>query len=563
MAQRASHSFFALLLVGCFPSGEGVDPPADRSVYFPVALALDADAKHLFIVNSDFDLQYNAGTVESWDLDRLRARLPKSCESDDDCAALANKVCDMPRVEGDPLYDADREAHYIRSYWCVDRDDPKACPDSGEQNATNRLLYPGRCAPLDPHATLPDGPPDNPGPIHVDSKRIGAFATDVAFRVPPPEAATDSQGRLFIPVRGDATLHWVDVDPAGFLHCGPSGDAATCDAAHRRGNDPAAENTRGLALLPEPFGVDADHTGRWVMVTNQTSAAVGLFENLWSTGSGFNNGPSYQYTVARLAAEPMGVASVPQALAVAAQQQADLPEFLVGYRGAAEIDLMRVYPDTASDPPRPYAKNPVGQPILTSSNGTDSRGLAVDASLRQAAEAECASRFGVAEECAAGGAGCEDYVSCLRTAAAVPLDVFVANRAPASLLVGHTQQVIAAPSSYDLPAFNQVVPLGFGPSRVVVGDVTNLEGDRERRAFAISFDSHRVVIYDPARQRVEAEIVTGRGPQAMVIDTKNPYGYVAHFTDSYIGVVDLDQRHRTYGAIIANVERPVSPRASK
>jgi hypothetical protein len=562
MAQRASHTLLALLLVGCFPSGEGVDPPPDRSVYFPVGLALDADASHLFIVNSDFDLQYNAGTVESWSLDRLRDRLPESCERDEDCTRIPGQVCDVPLHEGDENYDADFEAnHHVPSYWCVD-DVRTPCKYSREQNSTDRLLYPGRCAALDPLVTSVGGLE----PIRVDSKQIGSFATDVAYRSPPADAMTSAAGRLFIPVRGDATLHWIDVGTDGSFSCAAAGEIA-CDSAHRRGNDPAAENTRGLAMLPEPFGVDADDAGRWVMVTNQTSAAVGLFENHWGLGSGFDNGPSYQYTVAGLVAEPMGVTSVPQARAVAAMTQPDLPEFLVGYRGAAEIDLMRVYPDEASDPPRPYAKTPVGQPILTNSNGTDSRGLAVDASLRQASEADCAARFGVSEDCAMRLRDCgalpDPYVQCLRTAAAVPLDVFVANRAPASLLVGRTQQIIASPSSYDLPAFSGVAPLGFGPSRVVVGDVTNLGGERERRAFAISFDSHRIVIYDPARQRVEAEIVTGRGPQAMVIDTANPYGYIAHFTDSYIGVVDLDQRHRTYGAIIANVEQPVAPRASK
>ena len=59
-----------VLLSGCFGPGEGVEVPLDQ-IYFPVGLALDRDASgakgpdHLFVVSSDFDLQYNGGAVQS------------------------------------------------------------------------------------------------------------------------------------------------------------------------------------------------------------------------------------------------------------------------------------------------------------------------------------------------------------------------------------------------------------------------------------------------------------------------------------------------------------------
>jgi hypothetical protein len=80
----------------------------------------------------------------------------------------------------------------------------------------------------------------------------------------------------------------------------------------------------------------------------------------------------------------------------------------------------------------------------------------------------------------------------------------------------------------------------------------------------VSFDSRRIDIFDLARGRAEGGIITGRGPQAMVIDAEHALGYVAHFTDSYIGVVDLNQQHaETYGVMIAMIETPAAPRASK
>jgi hypothetical protein len=41
------------------------------------------------------------------------------------------------------------------------------------------------------------------------------------------------------------------------------------------------------------------------------------------------------------------------------------------------------------------------------------------------------------------------------------------------------------------------------------------------------------------------------------------HAYVAHFTDSYLGVIDLDQRNSTYGTMLATIGRPSAPRASK
>ena len=68
MAPRAATTLVllaGLLPAACFPPGEGIAPPG-RDIYFPVGLSVDEQRNFLFIVNSDFDLQYNAGTVQSW-----------------------------------------------------------------------------------------------------------------------------------------------------------------------------------------------------------------------------------------------------------------------------------------------------------------------------------------------------------------------------------------------------------------------------------------------------------------------------------------------------------------
>jgi hypothetical protein len=578
MAARAS-LVFCFALVACFPPGEGEPAPAD-GVYFPVGLAIDAKAKHLFIANSDFDLQFNSGTVLSWNLQALRESLPRTCASSADCEWPSVSEGELPK----PAEECDLELvgavrpngePYAPGGWCVEvsRQDEVAtvanpCGQASERGAEQQLLYPGRCN------TVPVPSVRGAGNFSV---RIGAFATDALYRQSPFAEQGGVQGRLFVPVRGDATLHWIDVGSDGSLDCGQanSEDGESCDAGHRSGDDPIAENTRLARLQGEPFGIDADADGRVLLVSNQTSGAVGLFTNDWAGAT------RYQYTQFGLPERPIGVAAVPEPKATAALRLPSLPGFLVTYRNASSIHLIRAFLDEGADPARPYTKVIGQSTVALNSSGTDQRGLAIDANARREAEAACATRFGldaacVADpECASGDAG---YVDCVTTAASIPLDVFVASRSPASLLRGTSRPVIDDLPTSDVPVFQQTLPIGLGPSRVVLGQIINPKGELERRIFVLSFDSRRILIYDPVRDRIEGDIVTGRGPQAFVVavsdsdpedgvhdpSTQRALGFVAQFTDSYIGVISLDQRHpATYGTLIATVGNPVPPRASK
>jgi hypothetical protein len=590
MAPRAAF-LSAFLLFGCFPPGEGLDPPLSR-VYFPVGLAVDEKQEFLFVVNSDFDLQYNAGTVQSWDLEQLRARVPHYCESDADCVR-----------DGNPRTECSLEAR-----WCV-MPGGSPCGLFGEQDGREKALYPGRCGPI--FTTIPQdgGPPILP----LDEKLedvlpgravvIGAFATDVIRRTLryPAGAPGELEGsgggeRLFVPVRGDATLHWLDVGAGGMLDCGQD-EHQLCDGRHRAGDDPEEENTRnGARLEPEPFGLDADENGLSILVSNQTSGAVSLFSHLRSEKDGVSTidwaaGPRYVFREGGMPQRPIGIANVPVPLAMPSSGRERLPGFLVTFRNAPTMFLVRVYDDASSDPARPYTRRYETQRIETNSSGLDSRGVAVDPFHRHANENVCLERFGVTRECALGSlAGTCDpakvadpaFQACLTSAAATPLEIFAANRTPSSLVLGRTEPLASDSATSDIPSpFFHALPLDVGPSRVFVGDIINREGKRERRIFVLCFDSRRIAIYDPERGgQLEMEVVTGRGPHGFAVDTRvvdddpsdsvdlpaeeHAYAYVGHFLDSYVGVIDLDQRHKgLYGTIIANVGKPVPPRASK
>ncbi len=526
----------ATLVHGCATPGEGVPPPADE-VYFPVGLAIDAGAEYLYVVNSDFDLQFNQGTVQSLSLEKIRAVTPTPCSDDGDCDS--GQSCDTTPTE---------ENGEIPSFFCVADDGPHAgepCGAFQESSATRRALSPGRCSPI----SLTN-PADGSGPLIEDSVEISAFATDVIFRSRPDASgaggaggapvSSGAPGRLFIPVRGDSSLHWIDVD-SGEMDCGQQQNHGRCDSEHRVGDNPEADNTRGIEMPPEPFGIAATPDGRVIVTTHQTEGKVSVVLNDW------NQAPRLEFVESGLPSRPIGVATVPGVSPVEVGDLTSSAGFLVTFRNAAQVNLLRFVED-AGTVARPFLVDVGSSPITINSLGYDSRGIAIDDSRREEARSECA-------------AGDED---CLRAADETPLAVYVANRTPPSLLIGSTETATDTTAASDLPTFHDNVPLTAGPSRVLVGFVTNPQGELERRIFVLCFDSALIFVYDPARRRIETQIFTGRGPQAMAFDSERGVAYVGHFTDSYIGVVSLDQRHpETFGSMLASLGVPTPPRASK
>jgi hypothetical protein len=235
------------------------------------------------------------------------------------------------------------------------------------------------------------------------------------------------------------------------------------------------------------------------------------------------------------------------------------PGFLVTYLAAPQVDMVRFY-DDSDGTSRHFLQRVASFPIATNTDGSDSRGIAILDDDRRACEATCDAAD----------------ADCLRACVDVPLEVFVANRAPASLLHGRLETRLIEQDGVitgitDTLKLNDMVPLSAGPSRVAVGHVLDAEGRSVPRVFAVSFDSRYVAVYDPKLRRIETAIRTGRGPHALAFDIAEPaagapghaFLYVAHFTDSYIGVVDLDASHpRTYGSMFAAVGTPTPPKES-
>ena len=415
---------------------------------------------------------------------------------------------------------------------------------------------------------------------------------------------------------------WSCAQPNPFqLDCGATGSLLRCDDNHRVGVDPF-DNFRDLTLPVEPIGLDVSSDGKYIVSAHQIAngPAIGLTINDWTSGQR----PAFAFYLTGVPAGPTEVASIPPAKIISDSQGSSSeiayqPGFLVSYNLTPEIDVIRVNDDRESSPMRPFLTQAQQTPVSVNGNGNDSRGIAIDASERQACEAACAKTLDPAScsqdsdcpsggSCVAGTCACTtllpgftsccpnqpDPRSCLQCCVDTPLRVFVANRAPPTLLIGQLATTlvksevdqVSVTGAFDTLTIMDTASLSVGASKVALGKVIAPDGSLRNRVFAVTFDTRFIYVFDPlAPNELPAQpIRTGRGPYAIAFDAccdgsvstclkadaclpgeaPHAYLYVGHFTDSYLGVVDLDMRSpATFGTMFASIGVPLPPRESK
>jgi hypothetical protein len=534
----------SLLSPACYSGAGGTDPPTD-TFYFPVGLAVSAGGNALYVVNSDFDLQWNGGTLQSYDLFRLRH----------DTAELigANFLTPVP---GD-------------SSSLTSADGSRTVPSSlvaGRVNAdifattnTGYLTWAPGCQNVPAATFQPNGSRYAFGEAcspAVDSTRyrrwskiIGAFATDLQL--------SGDGTRLFAPVRGNATLTWADVAPdsltwvppgevegndAGIaapgatswpvstgnpptpsqFDCGgPQVTGTWCDGEHQTGAVVTAADTRALTLPGEPFAMAQTPDGTAIVITHQTSPQTSVLLSGLSANTASPNSslvpvvdPSMQFILSGVPVGGDGLAAVPHdpdssvkpCELVGAQTPCVRPAFLETSHSAAELDLIRYYDDDGSSLHRPFLVREVAYTLAVNAGGVDSRGIVIDDTPRRA----CKFKLGPGAD-----------PSLVAQCAQLPARVFFASRSPPSLVLGEIGEPSASgDGTYDpdrLVIYGNV-PLVAGPSRVYLAPVIDGSGRYALRVFITCFDSSQILVYDPDAGVVENVINVGPGPFAMAFD---------------------------------------------
>lgn len=583
---------------GCYDTGDGNAPPLDQ-FYFPVGLKVSYAGTVLYAVNSNFDLQYNGGTLQSYDLHKIRQ---------DTVAAIKDPT--DPKL---PLVHPELAAK---------------CEDALAPGAPRRALGETCAPPVDSKAYF------------RDSAIIGAFATDLLLSRPPAElegeflvaegdcaippcrqstkvhaddplvpAGKASFDRLFVPVRGNTTVTWatvardsVDAAPSAEdtkesyapfrIGCG-QGPSRRCDAVHQIGEDPNEEgNSRHITMPGEPFGAAISSDGTSLVITHQNDTKTTLFSTgLSRTREDSDDDkplPAIQFVADKLPVGGIDIAGVPHDPdAFLGARALPLPAFLQTSRSVPEVSLIRRYSDeeggVGPSTPRPFLDFEAAFPITVSASGVDSRGIAIDPTPRLACKARVAP--------VGPGQTLEERDRQMQACARKPARVFIANRSPAALLVGEVGGAQGSGGAYDPDrlTIHSTVPLSAGPSRVYLAPIVDRDGAYALRVFVACFDSATIWVYDPDIGDIETSIRVAPGPSAMAFDPfsledvathvqvpfddRDPalqlrryrFAYVASFTQSFVQILDLEKalpNPTTYGKVVYTLGRPTNPKGT-
>ena len=583
----------------CYSTGSGSAPRLDN-FYFPVGLAVPPLGNALYVVNSDFDLQYNGGTVQAYDLPQIRI----------DTQENINQGGQSPTLLSRGIYA--RQGLDLQPGDC-----PGDLPTYVNDGSKQRQPLGQTCSPPT-HSEKYVGHDANGNSRSVV---IGAFATDLQI--------AKSGDRLLIPVRGDASLTWIDIDKTGAdplnLGCAADTDhrclamAPNVKSPYQAGNDPnyPDTNTRHLQMPGEPFGMSLSEDGSSVVITHQNDTMTSLF----STGctpaldpvtgrtqhdalgnvvcQGTEVAPSLEFILSGVPVGGNGVTEVPHDPDAFPQNvvgATPLPRnaFLETSRAVAEIDLLRYYSDQSPnvvgspDPAlqsslhRPFLLREAAFSITANASGIDSRGVVIDDTPRRACKLKYV-RNGVSTATPA------QLASCAR----LPARVFIANRAPASIIIGDIgEPATSADQTYDPDRLvlygNQ--PLTTGPSNLYLAPIVDAQGRYALRLFIVCFDSATIFVWDPEAGQMENIIRVGQGPFAMAFDpfdmdavanheapkpdptlidgkgqpsTKYRFAYIASFTQSYVQVLDLSQKQpETYERVVYTLGEPTLPKGT-
>lgn len=432
-----------LALAGCPASAEDVRPPAD-AFYFPTGLALSPDDRYLFVSNANSDLRYGSSSLQLVDVDVVDALVRRWVDDGEVPAGCAQD----PEVR-----------------------ETVVCPEEADGDGAAFLV---------PGATV----------------RLGNFAGDIGT-----QTLADGRVRLFLPVRGDPSITWVDFDPATELfECGGSGDYPRCDVRHQitqlRGDPDQG------TLTSEPFGIFVDGDNGYAVVAHLTTGNVSLVATPPDDS------------------EPPVLADVKGGFFTTRVNGLRGAVGVAGRRPGTADDLVYVTSRVESRVQMLHVEQPPdgGFPLLAPTDyffvntvfpADDSRGIAFSAGGDRA---------------------------------------HVINRNPPTLItVDTSDDADGRPRNEVLIATELCPQAGI----VAVADVGAGE-----RAYVSCFRDGQVWVIDPEAATLEAVVNAGRGPHAIAVSEARKQMYVTNFLENTIAVIDLTPGAPTENRVVVRLGEP-------
>ena len=409
----------ALVAVGasaCGLDNPGVNPPAE-TLNFPMGLATTPNGGHLFVTNSNFDLRYNAGSLQAYDLDRVAGAI----------AACTTRPCEIPVSEA---------------------------------------LTPG-------------------GEVLV-----GAFVSGLAV--------APSGERVYLSVRSETNLTFVDFAPATGLDCGgrrSGGGAPPRCADHYRRGDEASATERNIRLPGDPMAIAAgrlsdlglpEGTGDFVLMAHRAGRASLFLDRVEGTGTA----PVLVHVVS------------------------DLPDGIANLR--FDTDTRTAW-------------------LMSASSDRIGRiGIALDEQSRDLIRSFLFNAGSLQVE----GLDCGTPPSCdtrdirFETRDSGRRFAYALSRRPEAVLFIDREL-----SNTSLEVVD-IVDIGRGPSRLDLAQLI-VGGSPRSILLASCFDSRDVYVIDPAHAELLAVIRGMSGPFELSVDPARNLLYVADFRSSVVRIVDL------------------------
>ena len=267
-------SLAAVGWAGC-PADSEESRPGRAQLYFPTGLAVSPDEKFLFVANANSNLLYDSGHIQAFDLN------------------VVDRYVDQWLTSGQGDSEGDCEVD-------LEHRETAICSDLSVAVAA--------------------------------AARIGNFAGQMRL-----QSLDDGSVRLFVPVRGEPSLTWLDFDPSSnAFDCGGSGDFPRCDDHHRLTH--LFDDPTGTPLVSEPFGIHVASGDHAVAVSHLSTGAITLADAppnrdrapvLTDLRTGFFS--------------PNPSTGVNGAVAVAGRRPNSLHDLLyVGSRGEARIQMFHI-----------------------------------------------------------------------------------------------------------------------------------------------------------------------------------------------------------------------------